>query len=390
MQLAVISVGAWLGWAMSLLAGAGVVYTVAAALLVGRYRAQPLPLGRGPHPAITVLKPVRGAEPRLDDNLETLARQDYAGPVQILFGVSEAADPAAAAAHRLAARYPSADIAVIVDPRRHGTNHKVSNLINMAAHIAHPLVVISDSDVALPPDALRRLARALDDPQTGLATCFHVGRGDAGFWSMLVAMDISYRFMPSVAVAAATGLGHPALGPTMALRRETLEAIGGFAAFADVLADDYEIGRAVRGLGLASIVPPFAITHCGGEASAGAMLRHELRWTRTIYTVDPLGFVGSGLTHCVPLATLGALLTGFAPLSLGALAAAVVARHVLAIRVDRATRHAGGPLIWLFPRDFLSFAVYLMTYFVNRVDWRGSRFSVARDGRMSAEQESGS
>lgn len=382
-----MTIASWAGWMFGAVALVGIVYTIAAAVLVGRYSAAPLAPNHPDWPGVTVLKPLCGDEPRLADNLETLALQDYPAPVQILFGVSEPDDPAASAAAALARRHPAADIRVIIDPRKHGTNHKVSNLVNLARHIEHPLVVISDSDVALPPDALKRLALALDDPQTGLASCFHVGRGDAGLWSVLVAMDISYRFMPSVAIALATGLGHPALGPTLALRRTTLDAIGGFDRFADVLADDYEIGRAVRALGLRSVVPRFAITHCGSEASFGALLRHELRWTRTINRIDPAGFAGSGVTHCVPLAAFAAALTGFAAVPVLILIAAVAARHVLALRVDHATHSAAGPKLWLPLRDFLSFAVYLSTFFGDRVDWRGSRFSVTRDGRMSAEQE---
>jgi ceramide glucosyltransferase len=377
----------WLGWGLAAAALAGTVYTIAAAILIGRYRAAPIQPDTHIWPAITVLKPLCGAEPRLADNLETLARQDYPAPVQIVFGVSDPADPAAVVAAALARRHPDADIRLVIDPAKHGSNHKVANLINMAGHITHPLVVISDSDVALPPGALRRLAQGLADPGAGLVSCFHVGRGDSGFWSVMVAMDISYRFMPSVAVAVATGLGHPALGPTMALRRTTLGAIGGFAPFADVLADDYEIGRAVRALGLTSAVPRFAITHCGTEASLAEALRHELRWTRTIYAINPAGFAGSGVTHCLPLACFGVLLTGFAPAALLVLGAAAAARLFLACWVDHVTGHASGPKLWLLVSDFLAFAVYLATFFVDRIDWRGIRFHVASDGRMSAEQE---
>lgn len=331
-----------------------------------------------------MLKPLHGIEPRLLNNLETLIAQDYGAPVQIIFGVGDPHDPAVAVVEHLQTSHPDKAIRLVVDARQHGANKKISNLINMAAHIVHPLIVISDSDVALPPDALLRLAEAFDDAHVGLASCFHTGRGDAGFWSVIGAMDIGYRFMPSVAVARATGLGRPALGPTMALQRTTLDAIGGFAAFADVLADDYEIGRAVRALGLASVVPPVVITHCGDERTLAALVRHELRWLRTIYGIDRVGYAGSVITYSVPLALMGGMLTGFGGAPLAILALAIGARLALALQVDIVAARSSGPKIMLPLRDCLSFALFLSAFFVNSVDWRGTRLKVTDDGRISA------
>jgi ceramide glucosyltransferase len=367
-----------------MLALAGIGYTIAAAFLVAPYASVPLRAGRVV-PAMTVLKPLHGLEPRLLDNLETLLAQDYGAPLQIIFGLRDADDPAIAVVEALRARHPWADIALVIDPARHGSNNKVSNLINMTGRIAHPLVVISDSDVALPPGTLQRLAEAADDKGVGLVSCLHIGRGDAGFWSGLGAMDIAYRFMPSVAVACATGLGQPALGPTMALRREVLEGIGGFARFADVLADDYEMGRAVRALGLRGVVPRLVIIHCCAESTLGALVRHELRWTRTIYGIDWAGFMGSGITHSLPTALIAAVMTGGSGFGLALVGAALAARLGLAVWVDRIAGQSSGPK-WLLPaRDVLSFCIYLTTFFVNRVEWHGVRFKVAPDGKMAVD-----
>jgi len=156
-----------LGLALLVLAAAGVAYTLLAAWLLRGYRATPLAVPAHPAQAVTVLKPLYGAEPRLLHNLQTLLAQDYAGPVQIIFGVREATDPAVAVVQALQSAHPQADIALVIDPRRHGANNKLSNLINMAAHMRHPLVVLADSDVAVPPDCLRRLAAALAEPGNG-------------------------------------------------------------------------------------------------------------------------------------------------------------------------------------------------------------------------------
>jgi ceramide glucosyltransferase len=367
------------GWLLAALTVLGCLYTVAAAILVGRYRAgSVMPFEALP---ISVLKPLHGIEPRLYENLQSLVMQDYRGPVEIIFGAAHGNDPALAVVERLQMTHPGADIRIVVDSTRHGSNAKMSNVTNIAARARNPIVVLADSDVDWPVDTLSRLGAALQVPGVGLASCLHIGRGDAGFWSLLGAMDISYRFLPSIVIGIATGLAQPALGPTLALRRETLDAVGGFAAFGNVLADDYELGRAVRSLGLATVVPHFTITHSGDERDLRSLMIHELRWTRTILSIDPWGFAGSIITHVMMLGLLAMLLLGIDALPL--LLAAVTCRVLLAERVDSVTGVETGPL-WLLPlRDCLAFVLFLATFFVDNVIWRGTRYSVASDGRIS-------
>ena len=360
---------------------AGAVFNIAAALQVRARR--PVP-DLADWPAITVLKPVHGTEPALAANLRSLFAQDYPGPVQVVFGTRNAQDPALAVIESARAGFPAADIDIVVSDQRHGANNKLSNLANMDALGRHPVVVMADSDVAWAPDALRRLAAALAEPGVGLASCLHVGRGDAGFWSRLAAMDISYRFMPSVLMGVALGMAKPTLGPTMALTRDTLGRIGGFAAFGDVLADDYEIGAAVRGLGLATVLPRFYITHGCSESSLAALVAHEMRWTVTIFRIDPAGFAGSFVVHTLPLAIIGAAIGGFSAVSLGVIAVAVLSRLLVKYRIDRASGTMSGPALLLPIRDTVSFALFCATFFVHKVDWRGSQFRVTRDGRLQS------
>lgn len=379
----VAAVGTGIAVALAVLGGLGIVYTLIAAILVGRYRPRPLN-ARADWPAVTVLKPLHGAEPGLARNIGTLIAQDYPAAVHIVFGIADADDPARAVAEQVKAAHPERDIAIVIDPRRHGANNKLSNLINIDAAIRHDVLVISDSDVALPVDALRRMVTALMTPETGIVSCLHTGQGDAGRWSVLGAMDISYRFLPSIAVGIATGLASPCLGPTMALRRADLRAIGGFERFADVLADDYELGRAIRAIGLRSVVPPLIITHHCREASAGALIRQELRWTSTIRGIDPVGFAGSILTHPVPLLTLAMVLSGFDARVLALLGAAILARLLLKARVDALAGYSSGPAHLMPLRDFLSFLLFVRTFFVRTVDWRGVKLKLAPHGRIIA------
>ena len=333
-------------------------------------------------PSITVLKPLQGDEPELYENLASFCTQAYTGPVQIVLGVRDPADPALEIAERLRRDYPDCDIRVVSDARCHGTNRKIGNLINMAAHASGEVLVISDSDVRIQPDTLSHIAAALEAPGVGLVHSLYRGRPAAGLWSRLAALDVNTRFAPSVVVGLALG-AHPCLGPTMALRAGLLEKIGGFQRLADLLADDFELGRAVRGAGFEVVCPPMLVDHLFPERSAREMLAHELRWARTIRLVEPNGYLGSVIVHFVALALIGAALTGFAGWSVAALAVLLTLRVAQAV-VLSALLACDRSVLWMVPvRDLLSFGVFVTAIFGNRIEWRGNHFRVGRDGAIA-------
>jgi ceramide glucosyltransferase len=372
-----------LGWLAGAVALVGAGYALLAALLAGRFmRAAALPAAQAV--PVTILKPLHGDEPRLARNLETFLTQDYPGEVQIVFGAHDRADPALAVAEELAAKYPHRDIAIVRDHALHGSNGKVSNLINMLPVARHPTLILSDSDIAVGPGWLGQVVAALARPGVGVVTCFYTGAaGRPHLWPTLAAMGTSYDFLPNALVGTSLKLAAPCFGSTIALHRATLDKVGGFAAFADLLADDYEIGRAVRGLGYTLAIPALGVTHTAGEASLGEVVRHELRWTRTIRMLNPGGHLGSFVTHGFAFALISAVLLHFAPATLGLLGITLAARLFLKYRIDAIFRARSGPF-WLLPvRDLLTFVVFAMSLFGETVHWRGSRFDVDPAGAMS-------
>lgn len=336
---------------------------------------------------VTLLKPLHGAEPALLANLTTFVTQTHTGPLQIVCGVQNPADPAIATVEALRAAHPDVDIALVVDPTRHGTNGKVSNLTNMVAHARYPLLILSDSDMAVAPDYIARIVAALDMPGVAAVTCLYRGRGDAGPWSRLAAMGISQHFLPEVLLGTVLGLASPCMGSTIALRRETLDAIGGMAAFANLLADDYAMGAAIRAQGGQIALPDMLLTHGCVETSLAALARRELRANRTIARLDPAGFAGSAILHPLPFALAGGLLAGSVPLAVTAIAAALGIRLALALLVDRAAGERTAPLWWIPALDLLSFVLFLATFFGRSVDWRGASFTVDAKGLLSAQQD---
>ncbi len=370
-----------LGWLMAVLASCGAAYAVMAAVFAGRFARLPA-RSTSAFPPATILKPLHGDEPRLEDCLGTFFAQDYPAPVQLVFGVQDEHDPAVAVVDRLRARHPDIDTALVVDARRHGANAKVSNLINMYAAARHGVLVLSDADIAVPPDYLRKVTAALEPSEVGAVTCLYTGVAAGGLGSRFTAMGIDYHFLPNVLTGLSLGLAEPCFGSTVALRRALLDEIGGFKAFAEYLADDYEIGRAVRAKGYHVAIPNMTVRPSCSENGIGEWLAHELRWARTLRVVAPAGHVGSVVTYAIPLALLGTILSGFTLFPLGALATSLAARAALKWRIDKIFGGEGGPL-WLLPvRDVLSFGVFLASLFGVSVEWQGERLRVKQDGAL--------
>ncbi len=336
----------------------------------------------GNYPPVTLLKPLHGLEPGLYANLAGFCAQAYPSPVQIVFGVDDPADPAVGIVHKLVADFPDHDLTLVINARRHGENRKVSNLINMARQARHEVLVVSDSDIVVGSDYLARIVAALAQPRVGLVTCLYRGTAAAGIWSRLSAAAIDYHFLPNVLVGLRLGLAAPCFGSTIALHSKTLAAIGGFEAVADQLADDYALGALVRGIGQTVAIPNSIVAHVCSEQSAHDLIRHELRWARTIRSIDPAGFAGLAITHALPLALIGLLLGGINPAGL-IVVAALACRFVLQSEVNRAFR-LRGEFFWLGPlRDILSFAIFIVSFFGRGVEWRGHRYGLRADNRLA-------
>ena len=369
----------WGGLGLTVLALLSAGYAFAAALVAGRFRKA---RARAPAkcPPVTLLKPLHFDEPRLRQNLASFCRQDYAGPVQIVFGVQDPLDPAIRIVESLKTDYPALDIELVIDTRIYGANRKVSNLINLVERAKYDMLVLSDSDIEVEAGYLRAIAASLEGG--GAVTCLYTGTALPNIWSRLVAMGINYQFIPNVLFGTRVGLAAPCFGSTIGLRKDLLRRIGGMEAFSNLLADDYEIGRAVREHGLSTRLAPVVVAHTCTETSGREMFAHELRWARTIRMLNTYGHWGSLVTHGLPLALIGLMLdfTLFG----GAVAAATLAgRLVLKWRMDRVLGTSAGPA-WLLPlRDLISFAIFLGSLFGGNVRWRGARFAVAPDGALS-------
>jgi ceramide glucosyltransferase len=376
----------WLSWFCLGAVAVGCCYALGAAAAVRGFANRLLPSTER-FPSIAVVKPLRGAEPGLYEALASFCVQDYPAPVQILVGTSRADDLCVPVVRKLMADFPASNLELIIDGQVHGANGKVSTLINLQRRIRHDVVIVSDGDIRVQRDYLRGIVAALAGPDVGLVTCLYRGEPQGGLWSTLSAMAIDYHFLPSVLVGLRLRLAHPCLGSTIALMRDTLQRIGGFGAFADRLADDYAIGAAVRGVGMQIAVAEPVVAHLCSERRARDLIGHELRWARTIRAIDPKGFAGSAVTHPLPFALFFAGLSGFALEGWIAIALASICRVTLAATVDRSLPGVSHSK-WLVPlRDLLSFMIFVASFFVAVVSWRGRRYRVLADGTLSPLNE---
>ncbi len=363
----------------------GIVQVLAGWVLVRRFAAAPHPAPSA-LPPVSVLKPLHGDEPLLEAALASICEQDYPA-FQIVFGVQDAADPALAAVAAVRARFAHVDIAVVADATPHGANRKVANLINMLPAARHDVLVIADSDIHAGPDYLRRVIGALERPGVGLATTLYTGRAaqQRTLAARLGITGIAHYFLPGAMLGRALGR-QDCLGATMAIRRATLDAVGGFPALSPYVADDAVLGGLVRSRGLsvalAGTVPETTVA----EADLPALLRHELRWARTTRTLAPVAFAASIVQFPLVWSLAALLLAGGAAWAWVLLVVCWVIRAAAARGIDAALGHAA-PL-WLLPlREALSVCVLLAAYAGDEVHWRGEVLRVAAP-RSSLEGES--
>lgn len=335
-----------------------------------------------PAPA-SILKPLHGTEPRLYENLRSFCQQDYPC-FQVLFGVHDAADPALAVARRVHREFPHVDIEIVVDSRLHGRNCKVSNLTNILERARHPLLVIADSDISVGPDYLRHVCAPLARPEVGLVTCLYRSHALGGLWSHLGGLFIDEWFVPSARLTWLFGSRNFGFGATIALRRDTLDAIGGFQAITNELADDYRLAERTRRAGLATELSDYIVTTDVTEKTASQLLARELRWMRTIRMLNPAGYTFMAVSFALAVAGIGTLLTHGTPLALALLAITCAARSVLHFAVAQRSHHWFSRAVCTLPlsplRDALNLALWGIGFARRRVAWAGQELRFDHKG----------
>lgn len=367
-----------------LLAAVGAGYNLFTVVAAAAWRRTRVPTAEW-RPPLSVLKPVRGVDREAFENFASFCEQDYP-EFELLFGVQDPADPVLAEIARLRAAFPQVDIRVVLAAPRIGPNLKVCNLAALAEAARHDVLVMADSDVRVEPWFLARLADTLAQPNVGLVSCPYRGAAARTLGGRLEALDILTHYIPSTLVARLLFPVNFALGAVIALRRETLAAIGGLAELVDYLAEDNQFGRRVRDLGCEVVLADFVVDNLQSDETLRESLERRLRWARTVRFCEPGGYAGSCVTYGGALALLAWLVGGgWAVLGAGWLVRWLTA-WVVGCRLlgDRALARD----LWLLPlSDLLGLGLWALGLVGSTVVWRGTRYAVARGGRMTEAPE---
>lgn len=257
-------------------------------------------------PGVTLLKPLKGLDPETRGCLESWFRQDYRGPVQLLFGVADEKDPVCELVRKLIAEHPQANAQLVLCPEQLGPNAKVSTLVHLERLAAHEHLIVSDADTRVPPDFLAQVVQPLRDPQAGLVNCFYALTNPTTPAMQWEAVAVNADFWSQVLQSRTLKPLDFALGAVMATRRQQLNEIGGFRALVDYLADDYQLGNQIAKRGYRIELCPVVVECREREQGWREVWAHQLRWARTIRVCQPVPYFFSILSN----ATLWALLAG--------------------------------------------------------------------------------
>ena len=342
-------------------------------------------------PDVTVLKPVKGVDPRMYAGLVSHCQQQYAGAFEIVFGVSSLDDPAVGEIERLRAEFPDCAIRLVECRERLGTSGKVSNLVQMLGEARYEHVIINDSDIRVSPQYLTRVMECFADPHVGMVTAPYIGktaekRPEMTVWSRLEALGISTDFLPGVLTARYLEGGvRFGLGSTLAMSRIALAKAGGLEPLVEYLADDYEMGARIAAAGYRVELCDVVVETTVPAYTFRGFCDHQLRWARSTRDSRKLGYAGLGITYALPWAMMTCVASGFALWSFSLLSIVALARVAVALSVGVGVLRDGQVLrdLWLLPlRDFLGLGFWAWSFAGDTVVWRGELFRL-RDGRIT-------
>ncbi len=376
----------------TVLALAGCGYSLFA-LWAARSYLKPEAPGRGEFaPPVTILKPVKGLDPAMDEAFASHCRQEYGGDYEILFGVSSLDDPAVAAIERLQAAFPERSIRVVECPENLGPNGKLSNLVQMLPEARYDHFILNDSDIAVGPQYVARMMAPMTDARVGLVTAPYRGRAEASVGSRLEALGISTDFFPGVLVARYIEKGiRFGLGSTLAFSRLALVSAGGFEPLVKQLADDYELGARIARAGFRVHLSHEVVETSVPKYKFADFAAHQLRWARTVRASRPGGYFGLIVTYGLAWATLNVIASAANPVSLAVFSLVFLTRMGMALGIGAGIlgdRQVMRYLWMLWPRDVIALGLWAWGYASDTVVWRGESFRL-RKGELVREPAAG-
>ena len=342
-------------------------------------------------PAVSILKPVHGAEPRLKENIESFFRQDYPD-YEILFAADDEDDAALNVVREVASRYPQIKSSILVTGKPALPNPPACSFARMTEVAAHHILVTSDSDVEVGPNYLREVVAPTLESAVGMVTCVYRGKNAGGFWSGMDAIGMSVEMTAGVLTANLLEGMKFGLGPTIVTRKDSIAKIGGYGVTGEYFSNDFVTGNFIERAGYRVVLSRHVIDHVVPPMTFKRMWQRQVRWAKGTRWSRPKGHLGTGLIFAMPYGILGVIagaLTGH--FAFGAILLLVATCNRLleswvvgwgAVRDPRARQ------VWLYPlRDLLGFAVWCASYLSKSAVWRDHRFRLVEGGRIVLREE---
>ena len=358
------------------------IYTIYAA---HRFFSQPESTNAHFQPSVSILKPVCGRDRDAYENLASFCCQQYS-TYQIIFAVQDGADSGIAVIRQIIHDFPAIDIQLVVSDRALGSNRKVSNLANAFTKAIYDVILLADSDVRVKPNYLQQVVQPLSNPKVGVVTCLYRSITE-GWLTELEALSSATEFLPGVLVSNQLEGVKFAMGQTIVLRRSVLEAIGGFEAIADYLADDFQLGYLPAQVGYQVVLSDHIIDHVMATSTITGALQRQLRWMVGIRASRPWGYLGLIFTYGTVASLLFWLVTDGSIFGWIVLGITWISRLAMAWFIG--VRCIGDPvakkLLWLVPlRDLISFALWCYGFWGDTIQWRDRQFKLTRAGKLVA------
>lgn len=366
-----------------LLALGTIIYCFLALAAVYRYLSVP-PVKRPAVLSISVLKPLKGVDLGLEENLRSWFQQSYSGQWELVFAVREASDPAVAVVEKLQTEFPDIESRLLVVGDTCYANAKVWSLEMLCEAAKHEVVVMADSDIRVDERMLAVVAGEFaDDPKLGVATCPYRAVGGPSLWSATEALGMNTEFIAGVLVARMLEGMRFTLGPTVVARKSAIEAAGGWASLKDFLAEDFVLGQRVTAKGWHSRLSSYVVEHRIGSETMAVNFAHRLRWNRSTRRSRPLGYLGQFFTNPLPVLLAVWPLTGF---EVGFLGAALMLRFTVAFATQNGVLNENPKPQHLYQlplQDLLSFVFWVAGFFGNSIQWRGQEYRLHKDGTFT-------
>ncbi len=362
---------------------AAICYYIFAIYAAIRFFQEPRKFDPSFHPPITILKPLCGIDSLTYQNIASFCQQDY--PIyQVVFAIRDRQDPGIKVVEKIISDFPNIDIDFVINDRVIGTNLKVSNLANGLEKAKYSILLISDSDVKVGTDYLSRVVQPLADPQVGVVTCMYNSLTQ-GWVATFEALGISCDFQPSVLVARYLEGITFAFGAGIAIKRSVLEEIGGFAAIADYLQDDYKLGYLPAQAGYQVVLSDYLVEHFLDTPNLLDLIAHQIRWYRCMRYARPWGYVGLIFTNGVSTSLLFLLVSNGSWLGWTVFGITWSLRLLMVwiVAVNQFRDPIAKKFIWLVPlRDLVSFFIWVYGFIGNTVQWRGQKLKLLKGGKL--------